>query len=238
MKAESLLGTLGRQIAAGDVLAELPSENALAKRYDVSRTTVRAAMQGLVARGLIEIRPASGASVRDHEQWDWLDDDVLKWVCDSGNRHMIHQAGFDARLLIEPSIAALAAEHARPADLAEMDAAITAMEGAHSDSESFHLADMAFHQTMARASHNPILSRLGRALESVQRTLFEHSYRPNQNEIELTVALHRELLEAIRIRQPQQATELSRRLIETCDRRLQSNDGEPPQPADRPSTTA
>ncbi|RJS93042.1 FadR/GntR family transcriptional regulator [Salinisphaera sp. Q1T1-3] len=220
MKAESLLEALGCRIAAGELTDELPSENALAQRYDVSRTTVRAALQGLVARGLVEIRPASGARVCDHEQWDWLDEAVLRWVCDSGNRHMIHQAGFDARLLVEPSIAGLAARHASAADLAEMDQALKIMDSHHQDAPAFHLADTAFHGAMARASHNPILCRLSRALESVQRTLFEHSYRQDESEIRLTVSLHRQLLESIRLRQPDQAEALARELIETCHRRL------------------
>src|ERR1700720_3689286 len=41
----------------------LPSEDSLVQEYAVSRTTIRAAIQSLVQRGLVEIRRGKGTSV-------------------------------------------------------------------------------------------------------------------------------------------------------------------------------
>jgi GntR family transcriptional regulator len=58
-------GLLLRGIAIGDLPSgsQLPSEDDLVKRYAVSRTTVRTAVQSLIARGLVEIRRGKGTFV-------------------------------------------------------------------------------------------------------------------------------------------------------------------------------
>jgi GntR family transcriptional regulator len=56
---------LARSIANGELTAgtRLPSENSLVERFAVSRTTLRTAIQSLVARGLVEIRRGKGTFV-------------------------------------------------------------------------------------------------------------------------------------------------------------------------------
>ncbi|AOB29651.1 GntR family transcriptional regulator [Bordetella sp. H567] len=58
---------LAADIAAGELAAgtQLPSEDALISRFAVSRTTVRKAVENLVARGLVEIRRGKGTFVTD-----------------------------------------------------------------------------------------------------------------------------------------------------------------------------
>ncbi len=58
-------GLLLRGIADGDLPSgsQLPSEDDLVKRYAVSRTTIRTAVQSLIARGLVEIRRGKGTYV-------------------------------------------------------------------------------------------------------------------------------------------------------------------------------
>jgi len=64
-----LYARLEAQIAAGmadglfPVDSRLPSEDELIARFDVSRTTVRKAIQNLAARGLVEIRRGTGTFV-------------------------------------------------------------------------------------------------------------------------------------------------------------------------------
>jgi GntR family transcriptional regulator len=54
-----------RRIAEGDLPSgsQLPSEDDLVRRYSVSRTTIRTAVQSLIARGLVEIRRGKGTYV-------------------------------------------------------------------------------------------------------------------------------------------------------------------------------
>lgn len=59
------IGIRSGQYAPG---AKLPSEDELATRYDVAINTVRNATRQLVAEGLIEVRPKSGAYVRQYRR--------------------------------------------------------------------------------------------------------------------------------------------------------------------------
>ena len=57
----------------------LPSELRLCEMLGVSRTAMREAIRGLIAKGLIDSRPRVGTRVRDPEYWNHLDPDVLRW---------------------------------------------------------------------------------------------------------------------------------------------------------------
>src|SRR5690606_30026871 len=72
---------LGLAIVRGDFKPResLPPEGQLCEMLGVSRTAMREAVRGLVAKGLIESRPKVGTQVRDPEFWNHLDPDVLRW---------------------------------------------------------------------------------------------------------------------------------------------------------------
>ena len=57
--------TIATEIAQGDYRPgdQLPTEDALLERFQVSRITVRRAIQNLVTRGLLEIRRGLGTFV-------------------------------------------------------------------------------------------------------------------------------------------------------------------------------
>ncbi|MGH8006555.1 MAG: GntR family transcriptional regulator, partial [Candidatus Binatia bacterium] len=57
--------SLADDISAGILLtgSQLPPEDRLIERFGVSRTTVRKAIENLVARGLVEIRRGKGTFV-------------------------------------------------------------------------------------------------------------------------------------------------------------------------------
>jgi GntR family transcriptional regulator len=59
--------TLASEIAAGAIArgSQLPPEDCLTERFGVSRTTVRKAVENLVARGLVEIRRGKGTFVTE-----------------------------------------------------------------------------------------------------------------------------------------------------------------------------
>ena len=72
---------LGLAIVRGDYApgAMLPPELRLCEMLGVSRTAMREAIRGLIAKGLIESRPKLGTRVRPAEFWNHLDPDVLRW---------------------------------------------------------------------------------------------------------------------------------------------------------------
>src|SRR3954452_8953607 len=70
------IGILRGDIGPGD---PLPSELRICDMMGVSRTAVREAIRVLVGKGLLESKPKSGTRVRDPENWNHLDPDVLRW---------------------------------------------------------------------------------------------------------------------------------------------------------------
>ena len=61
------------------------------------------------------------------------------------------------RTLLEPGIAALAAEMAKPLDLETMQQAVDVMDTAMVSTDAYVEADLAFHLALARATQNPLI---------------------------------------------------------------------------------
>lgn len=95
----------------------LPSERRLAEVLGVSRPVVREALQRMAQTRLLEVRHGGSTTVRDFQRYAGLD--LLPALLVSGGSVDVSVARsvVEARLLIGPSVAGLAAER-RPADLA------------------------------------------------------------------------------------------------------------------------
>jgi DNA-binding FadR family transcriptional regulator len=107
--------------------ASLPNEIDLAQASGVSRTAAREAMQKLQSLGLIEVRRRKGASVLPRSHWNLLDATVLDVAVMYVADVEFFQALIEARLLIEPRAAELAAQRANDRDLERIEAALTSM---------------------------------------------------------------------------------------------------------------
>jgi DNA-binding FadR family transcriptional regulator len=100
-------GMIGEgRLKSGD---QLPPERDLAEKFIVSRTSVREALRALESVGLIEIRPGEGTFVREVSVDALVEPLALVLV---SQREMIGEL-FEARRLLEPAIAGLAARRAR-----------------------------------------------------------------------------------------------------------------------------
>jgi DNA-binding GntR family transcriptional regulator len=134
-------GTLRRRIASGALAPGLRLHQAdLAQRLGTSRTPVREALARLTADRLVEFHANRGFFVATM----------------SGERT---RAAVEARRLLEPMMARLAAERRPAAALARMSAAIEAERRA-SDPWDAYEASREFHLALAEASANEFLERL------------------------------------------------------------------------------
>src|SRR6267142_105801 len=88
----------------------LPPERELAEKFVVSRTSVREALRALESLGLIDIRPGEGTFVRE-VSIDALVGPLALLM--TSQREAIGEL-FEARRVLEPAIAALAASRATP----------------------------------------------------------------------------------------------------------------------------
>jgi GntR family transcriptional repressor for pyruvate dehydrogenase complex len=178
----------------------LPPERDLAERFRVSRTSVREAMRALESRGLIAIRPGEGAFVREVSVESLVEPLALVILA---HRETIADL-YEARRLLEPPIAGLAARRASPEEVAEM-ARILEQQGAEVEAGRTGLAqDAAFHTALAHSTHNQAITRIVTTLmdllaQSREESL-SHPGRPVRSHGD-----HRHILAAVETRDSRRA---------------------------------
>ena len=135
---------------------QLPSERELAEIFKVSRTSVREALRALESQGLIVSRTGMGNFIVDLPvealvgPLAYLLIDEKKALADV----------FEMRKLIEPHIAALAAERATRKDVAQLKRIVAKQTEAVSSGATGVEADAEFHFTIGRATRNQALQKL------------------------------------------------------------------------------
>ncbi|WP_198672348.1 FadR/GntR family transcriptional regulator [Pseudogemmobacter bohemicus] len=192
---------LAKMIASGKVLPgqNLPSEAELSLQLGVSRTVVREAIKGLEAKYLVRSRPRVGTVVLPREDWALLDAEVLEWIADYLDVAQFGDAVLEARRAIEPAAAELACLRASLADLAEIEKALNAMAEAGGDAEAFTRADLAFHEALLRASHNPVFLQFIHSIRAGLNLMLLASNK-SVDDYSRTVESHRALLDALVVR--------------------------------------
>lgn len=143
--------------------SSLPSERDLLTKLQVSRGTLREALRILEISGLVEVKPGKGAFVRE------LTSDLVVplplWV--SRNRDAIYKH-FEARLILEPEIAALAARHATEEDIRKMEQNIMFQKSLpESEVVSMIRADIEFHCLLAESGKNETIEMLMNSLARI-----------------------------------------------------------------------
>ncbi len=150
-------------IALGEFVPDqrLPTERDLAAMLEVSRSTVREALQRLQAAGYVTTRRgrAGGTFVRTHRGPDA--DDMIRRTLVPAWAELTEVLDF--RRLIEQAIARAAAQRRDDTDIAAIRAAVDAYDQA-ADRDESRLADAALHQAIALASHNNRLAELSASI--------------------------------------------------------------------------
>jgi DNA-binding FadR family transcriptional regulator len=145
---------ISHMIRSGEYKAggRLPAERDLARQLGVSRPTVREALIALEIAGFVEVRTGSGAYIKPRA----LGASAPAPAPDTG------PSAFEliaARRVIEPAVAALAAQTITAGELSGVHQAIALGERRRNGTHWEKLeADQLFHTRVAEASHNTILS--------------------------------------------------------------------------------
>jgi GntR family transcriptional repressor for pyruvate dehydrogenase complex len=178
----------------------LPAERELARELKISRSSLRAGIGFLSAMGVLKSRHGAGTFVSSGPPA--LDSSSLSVL---GELHgFLPWQMFEARLVIEASVASLAAERASDEHIAELAEEVAEMYAALADPQEYLIHDIRFHRTIARAAGNPILGAL---METITANLYDGRRRTVQNSLDLkqSAEMHREIYRAIRSRNPEAA---------------------------------
>lgn len=199
--------------------AFLPTENELGPRYGVSRTVIRESLKILESKGLVRGRSRVGTIVCPKEEWNILDQQVLEWMGPRIFELDLLKCVLDARRAIEPFAAEFAAERATVQDVAEIERAWEQMRDAEGDVVLFTEADVAFHAGLLKASHNQVFMQLA----SIIRAALELSLHASNEAVDArgeAVGIHKELVEALRMRDTAAARDCSHRMLDLAARDL------------------
>ena len=205
MRHTQVVDALGQLVVGGGFGPEgqLPSEEELCVRFEVSRTAIREAIKVLGAKGLLEARPRAGTRVRPFAQWSLFDADVLRWLGGQGHAQKLRPHLTSMREIIEPAAASLAARGIDEVHLQELRAAFAAMEAAVSI-EQWVVADLRFHQAILQATQNPFLIALGGMVASALESLLEVNAQ-QAREFNEALPWHRKVFLAIEARDAEAA---------------------------------
>jgi DNA-binding FadR family transcriptional regulator len=189
---------------AGDAL-RFPKESDLSRELGVSRTVLRESMKVLADKGMVEVKPKAGTRARPRSEWRLLDPDILAWQAE-----VQPSAGFlrqlcEVRLAIEPTAAGFAAVRASRHEVGALERCLDAREAAPAvDLEAIIRLDLEFHAAIVAASRNPLLAELSGIIRAPIATALSCTARYPAT-LELGLAAHRELLEAVRRHDPMAA---------------------------------
>jgi GntR family transcriptional repressor for pyruvate dehydrogenase complex len=154
---ESVLEALKRDLLAGDRRPgdRLPTVSAMAEQMGVARGSVREAYRVLQNMGLVEMTQGRGTFVAELptgeggviRQFQLAEGETLADL-------------FEARLVLEPAIAAYAAARASAAEIAAIVDTAREQDALYRAGEDFLEPDLRFHELLLTAAHNPVVGRM------------------------------------------------------------------------------
>lgn len=188
--ADRILGVIVQlRLDPGDLL---PTERRLAQHFNVSRTIVREALHTLAAKGIVDVKPGSGAHV------GLMHSDVVQEAVGlylHGHGPVDYGQVHEARRLLEIHVAGLAAKRRTNGQVAALWAALEGFEAAVTadDVDATVEADVAFHRALAACTQNDVYKIL---LDSIAGPLTAYRRKTHPN-ARLAVDAHRAILRAV-----------------------------------------
>jgi GntR family transcriptional repressor for pyruvate dehydrogenase complex len=170
----------------------LPSERTLSLKLGVSRTSLREALSALSELGVVETRAKVkyGLPLRARAARSWRAAGNLP------ERELVNDP-LEVRRMLEPAVAARAAERVTEEALDELKECLRLMEAAARRGELVIDHDSAFHVAIAKTTGNQTLVHLITSLTDVLRESRMRSFQPHEA-IETAIADHRKIISAIR----------------------------------------
>ena len=148
-----------RLTSAGDRADAVPTEQEICAEFGVSKTVAREVIGQLVSMRLVAVRHGRRTQRRPSSQWDYLNPVLIDVLSESDLLDLLSEL-HQVRLLLEPEVAALAAEKTDEARIARMRELIESMRVSTDDPDAYLDLDVAFHGELVAAADNRILSQL------------------------------------------------------------------------------
>ncbi|MES2258019.1 MAG: FCD domain-containing protein [Pseudomonadota bacterium] len=213
MKASGRVTAVMRKIETGlldgtyAANSRLPAERVLAVQYEVSRNTIREAIQRLGARGLLRSRQGAGVFVTDQLRTGI----ASPWGQLVADHPAVREDVLEFRRVLEGATAYFAALRGNAEDRQRIRERLDALEQARRDDDQLAEAveDGRLHEAIALASHNTMFLHMHASVLGMLRehiTLNGNSLRALEEEVpEQLLSQHRAVCAAICAGQPEEA---------------------------------
>jgi GntR family transcriptional repressor for pyruvate dehydrogenase complex len=200
-------------LQAGD---KIPPERELARVLKVSRASLRTGIGYLAAMGVMKVRHGVGTFVADGPPEFGKSSLSLMGALHGFQPWQM----FEARLILESSLAAFAAERGKEEHYTALAEELAEMYATLDSPADYLIHDVLFHRIISQASGNPILATL---METVTSALYDQRRKTVERSHDLreSAEMHRDIFRAIRGRNPAEA----RRLMEQHLRMAESAQG-------------
>ncbi|MBO19624.1 MAG: GntR family transcriptional regulator [Chloroflexi bacterium] len=173
--------------------SKLPPERVLAEQLKVGRSSVREAIRTLELQGLAVSKQGSGTFINTQS----LDAVTSLMTSGLGAGEAQLRDIFEVRHLLEPQLAALAAQKATPKDVERLAAILEEQQRQIMEGETGVDADTKFHFALATATHNAALVKVVSAVEDVLRQSRDQSLQ-QPGRPERSLESHHQILEMVR----------------------------------------
>ncbi|MGO8759015.1 MAG: FadR/GntR family transcriptional regulator [Terracidiphilus sp.] len=182
---------------------KIPPERELARSLKVSRASLRTGIGYLAAMGVMKVRHGVGTFVADGPpQFGSASLSLIGALHGFQSWQM-----FEARIILESHLAALAAERGKQEHFAALAEEVAEMFAAMNSPSDYLIHDLLFHRTVSQASANPILAAI---IETITSALYDSRRKTVERSIDLreSAEMHRQIFRAIRTRNAKDAHNL------------------------------
>ena len=202
---------------------KIPSENRLTETLGVSRTSVRAAIQYLIALGVLESRHGKGTYLLEDHVDERTGSQTRITAQDCQNVANV----LEFRRIVESEACYLAAKRATPALAEALQQALDEMRANKENSAAFVSADIKFHAEICRASGNPLLEKS--LLKMFEENRKDHDLMNAIFGYEDGIYYHNLILKEIKEKNAEKARKIMFDHLQNAIDRLACQNVEPPQ---------
>jgi GntR family transcriptional regulator, transcriptional repressor for pyruvate dehydrogenase complex len=182
---------------------KIPPEREFARTLKISRASLRTGIGYLAAMGVMKIRHGVGTFVADGPPEFGKASLSLMGALHGFQSWQM----FEARIILESHLAALAAERGKDEHHAALSEEVAEMFASLEDPPNYLIHDLMFHRIISQASGNPILAAL---IETITSALYDKRRKTVERSTDRreSAEMHREIYRAIRARKPLEARKL------------------------------
>jgi GntR family transcriptional regulator, transcriptional repressor for pyruvate dehydrogenase complex len=188
---------------------QIPPEREFAQKLKISRASLRTGIGYMAAMGIMKVRHGVGTFIAEGPPEIGKSSLGLLGALHGFKSWQM----FEARLLLESKMAALAAERGKEEHFTLLAEEVAEMYATVDDPDEYLIHDVRFHRTIAAASGNPILASL---METITSALYDGRRKTAvlSRSLRDSADVHRKIYRAIRTRNSAEAQRLMERHIQ------------------------